>query len=232
MLLTPIGMIRYNECMKPNTFEAIYARISACDETGCWQWTGRKDGSGYGRASYQGAEQLVHRIMWNRFRGAIPDGMVLDHLCGNKMCANPEHLEMVSYAENSRRNFKKIFGEYGDYCYRGHPLFGENVYIPPGTNNRHCRECRRIRKRTGRGRARGERNGQSKLTAAQVGALRQAVADGATVSSQARQFGISVAHACRIARGESWQLQPDHDDRNSTPAIKNPDAGTGSQSNE
>lgn len=64
----------------------------------CWEWTGQKD-SGYGRYSGRPA----HRVTYEVLVGPIPDGLTLDHLCRNKGCVNPDHLEPVTSSENTRR---------------------------------------------------------------------------------------------------------------------------------
>lgn len=78
------------------------------EETGCWNWngamlatTGRNQ---YGRL-HQGKHKrvLAHRWAYERLRGPIPEGLVIDHLCRNTKCVNPDHLELVTIAENNRR---------------------------------------------------------------------------------------------------------------------------------
>lgn len=68
-------------------------------ETGCWNWTGAMSPNGYGQSRGSGA----HREIYQRFKGPIPEGLTLDHLCRNRRCVNPEHLEAVTQSTNVRR---------------------------------------------------------------------------------------------------------------------------------
>ncbi len=69
---------------------------------GCWQWTGYVRNSGYAQFSYRGTNHLVHRLMYQMENGPIPDGLVIDHICRNRLCIRPEHLRAVTQSENVR----------------------------------------------------------------------------------------------------------------------------------
>lgn len=70
---------------------------------GCWVWTRAKQSAGYGHFTLNGRWVLAHRWFYERERGAVPNGMELDHLCRNRACCNPAHLEAVPHTENVRR---------------------------------------------------------------------------------------------------------------------------------
>ena len=119
---------------------------------GCWVWRGGLDKDGYGIFWVSETERArrVHRLSYERHRGRIPDGMMLDHLCRNPHCVNPGHLEPVTCAENLARspltlnskNRKKT------HCHRGH-LFDETNTGLQG-DGRFCRVCTRERRRVRR----------------------------------------------------------------------------------
>lgn len=75
--------------------------------TGCWVWqkghSGNGRGGGYPRMCLSGQTVAVHRVMYTHFNGYIPGKKQIDHLCRNRMCVNPDHLEMVTHKQNQRR---------------------------------------------------------------------------------------------------------------------------------
>lgn len=119
---------------------AILARQPS---TECWPWPGYRDREGYGRSG----SRLAHRIVFERLRGAIPDGLSLDHLCRNRACVNPAHLEPVTTGVNVMRG--ESFGATNAVktrCAHGHEYDVNNTYIRPN-GHRDCRACIRARVR-------------------------------------------------------------------------------------
>lgn len=109
----------------------------------CWPWLSIKDRHGYGRwrVREMGIDTGAHRAVYEHLVGPIPDGLVIDYLCRNRVCVNPRHMEPVTNAENVRRgNAGSKPGWRRAFCKRGHLLAGDNVAFN-GTN-RLCRECR------------------------------------------------------------------------------------------
>ncbi len=80
----------------------IKRHVKKIDGSDCWLWTGYKRG-GYGRLKLEGVLKEAHRVSYEYYVGKIPEGLVIDHLCRNRSCINPAHLEPVSIAENIQR---------------------------------------------------------------------------------------------------------------------------------
>jgi len=129
------------------TLRKIWANISRSDN-GCWEWTGPLTPYGYaGPISVGGRPCRVHRLTYSWFKGDIPDGYVVDHLCENKRCVNPDHLEAVTPGENSRR---ANTGRRKTHCSRGHAYTPENrkIYVSStGKPVEVCLPCIPIRNR-------------------------------------------------------------------------------------
>lgn len=101
---------------------------------GCWIWLGTIDKYGYAKLGSTHFGRKAHRASYTVFKGPIPDGLEVDHVCREKRCVNPEHLEAVTHDENMRRRFVLI-----THCKNGHPFSPENTYT--GAGFRRCRKC-------------------------------------------------------------------------------------------
>ncbi len=83
-------------------------------ETGCWQWIGMIEENGYARFYAGEPDKWAHRIIYKAVVGPIPDGLQIDHLCRNRSCVNPQHLEAVTASENMRRAAPYRWHEHGE----------------------------------------------------------------------------------------------------------------------
>lgn len=141
--------------------ERIAGNVQIDILSGCWVWTGATDRDGYALTTVDGKRRLAHRVSYELAKGPIPHRAVVDHLvegraiapgpCRYRCCVNPDHLEAVSVAENSRRvrswNAAKMT------CPKGHAYDGDNVRYElrkDGGVRRHCRECDRAADRARR----------------------------------------------------------------------------------
>ena len=151
---------------------AFFARVKICSKTHCWNWKGMKTVAGYGSFSFLSEKRIyAHRFSYESFVESIPKGLVLDHLCRNPSCVNPDHLEPVTQKENcirgvapkilldwlnsksadERRLHAKRAGDASGaikraktHCVKGHMLDEENTALTK-LGHRFCRQCSRER---------------------------------------------------------------------------------------
>lgn len=117
-------------------------------ETGCWEWTAAANSRGYGQWGVDGVSRSTHRVAYELLVGPIPHELQIDHLCRNKRCCNPAHLEPVSAKTNNSRRP----GVNKSHCVHGHALTPENTITKRAGNSiiRNCRECSNARRRVKR----------------------------------------------------------------------------------
>ena len=104
----------------------------------CWEWSGNIDAYGYGRFWSDGKNYRAHRVSL-MLDGLDPSGMIVDHICRNRKCVNPQHLRLVDARTNTIENSDSIPARRAaqTHCKLGHPLIPENL-----TSRKSFRECR------------------------------------------------------------------------------------------
>lgn len=112
----------------------------------CWEWAACKMPTGYGKLKYKGQDWLAHRLSYTLLIGPIKEGLTVDHLCRNRSCVNPDHMELVSQGENTLRGLSVSgINSRKTHCSKGHEYGGENLIVARKTSHRRCRTCERIK---------------------------------------------------------------------------------------
>lgn len=125
--------------VSPSAERRFWDKVTKTD--GCWLWSSNT-GKGYGVFDL-GSENWVqaHRVAYTLLRGPLTPTLELDHLCHNRRCVNPDHLEEVTHSVNMRRAVRSRVGPYrGTHCRRGHAFTPDNL-LSNGPGRRRCRQC-------------------------------------------------------------------------------------------
>lgn len=146
----------------------IQKKISPEPNSGCWLWTAATDKDGYGQAYMPVGPRLqkAHRVVYEFYKGAIPEGLTLDHSCRTPGCVNPDHLEPATQKVNTLRGTSfAATNALKPICCNGHSLADAYVARRPQGDARICRQCRNAYERKHRpiyrARIRAERKGDS-----------------------------------------------------------------------
>ncbi len=128
----------------------FWPKVVGRTPSACWEWIGAKDPFGYGVfwIDERRRKRRAHRISYELLVGPIPNGLTLDHLCRNKSCVNPDHLDPYTSGENSRRSPLAPYWVKAaqTQCVNGHDFTVENTYVRPD-RTRDCRRCKAARMR-------------------------------------------------------------------------------------
>lgn len=123
---------------RPDPVDRFWSYV---DRSGaCWLWIGCLHRTGYGRVWFNGCQRQAHRVAYELEKGPIPDSLQIDHVCRNRACVRPAHMEPVTIGENLRRGVgASAMNSRKTHCPQGHPYTPENTYV--GSGNRKCRIC-------------------------------------------------------------------------------------------
>lgn len=188
-------------------------RVIVRPRTRCWHWTGSRKEAGYGRTRRGGRDVLAHRVSYELHVGPIPSDLQIDHLCRNRGCVNPDHLEAVTGAVNLDR--ARVANGLAVQCKRGHARTAETTYRSP-SGRLCCRLCKRFAQRrfvarnprAKVGRAQGERVSTAKVTPTVVAQIRADHAEGARYAEIARRVGLTKENVSLICRRRTWKHVP------------------------
>lgn len=134
--------------MRKSTAERLWSKVKKTE--GCWTWTASIGSGGYGQMRLGTKTVRAHRLAYELVVGPIPEGLVIDHLCRNRACVRPDHLEPVTARENTLRGETLAAANVlKTHCAKGHEYTEANT-VKQGDGKRRCRECRTNQRRVRR----------------------------------------------------------------------------------
>lgn len=139
----PLSLSSYSTQDQESSEKRFWGYVRLSSESNCWTWTKKLNPKGYGVFRVGRDRVKAHRYSWSLNRGDIPSGMVIDHLCENKACVNPSHLNLCTQRVHLLRYSDTRCGFRKSHCIHGHPLSGDNLVLGV-RGHRLCRECRRL----------------------------------------------------------------------------------------
>ncbi len=135
--------------LDPRLPDRFWSKCMPEPNSGCWLWiAGFVADTGYGKFWIDGKTERAHRVSYRALTGAIPTDRIIDHVCRERSCVNPDHLDIVTHYENQHRSPLTPAGR--THCPGGHPYTGDNLGFCNG--ERVCKACSRAK--TARHRAR------------------------------------------------------------------------------
>jgi len=127
----------------------LLSKVQLDEKTQCWNWTGYISKKGYGRIAYKYSSYgsfEAYRLSYILFNGKLNSNLQIDHLCRNRKCVNPKHLEQVTKKENLLRGFGVgSKNKAKTHCPEGHQYTLENTRISPANGGRCCKKCQKQR---------------------------------------------------------------------------------------
>lgn len=175
--------------------ERFWAKVRKTES--CWFWIGSIDVHGYGQIKKTSERRNVsaHRASYEMNVGTIPEGLTIDHLCRQRHCVRPDHLEVVTGAENTRRGFSPhATNSRKTHCVNGHIFDEENTVIEDG--GRHCRKCRAEAQK----RRLAKFRGAERLPRPTAEVLTELIRNGGTWTSIGLQYGVTDVAARKWAK--------------------------------
>lgn len=130
----------YKQFTREQYVESFWKKVDQNGPGECWSWKACKNRDGYGTVRFLGVSRLAHRIAFLLVRGEIPKGMQIDHVCRNRWCVNPLHMDIVTSSENTKRARPWHPELAKTHCPKRHPYDDKNTKRDR-RGHRFCRAC-------------------------------------------------------------------------------------------